>query len=240
MRTSVSEQQTKKQVQVDEERKEMEKLEHRAVIKFLTIEGLTPNQIKERIDNVHGDSAPSYSMIKNWSKLFRCGRGSIEDDPRSSRPVSEVTLESVKLVEQMVLSDRRLKTKEIATLSKTTVLRILHDYLGMSKISRGVRLLHDKAPVHVVALTKAIVRKLRFTEINHPPYNPNLAPSDYFLFSKLKADLRGGKFGTDEEVKEVVNEHFRNKTSEYLYSGIDAIIQRCKKCIEIKGDYIEK
>ncbi|XP_076223908.1 protein GVQW3-like [Nomia melanderi] len=138
MRTSVSEQQTKKQVQVGEEKKKMEKLEHRAVIKFLTIEGLTPNQIKERMDNVYSDSASSYSLIKNWSKLFRWGRESIEDDPRSSRPVNEAIPENVKLVEEIVLSNRRLKTKEIAkraTLSKTTVLRILHDHLGMSKIS---------------------------------------------------------------------------------------------------------
>lgn len=51
------------------------------VIKFLTKEGLTPTQIKQMMDAVYKDSAPSFSMIKKWSKLFRCERESIEDDP---------------------------------------------------------------------------------------------------------------------------------------------------------------
>ena len=84
-------------------------------------------------------------------------------------------------------------------------------------LSHGVRLLHDNAPVHTVAVAKAAVDECGFEEIEHPPYSPDLAPSDYYLFSKLKKDLRGKKFDDDDdEVKTAVMEHFGDKEPEYF------------------------
>jgi hypothetical protein len=37
--------------------------------------------------------------------------------------------------------------------------------------------------------------------IPHPPYNPDLAPCDFFLFSKMKLELKGRRFYTIEEIK---------------------------------------
>jgi histone-lysine N-methyltransferase SETMAR len=50
------------------------------------------------------------------------------------------------------------------------------------KLSRGVRLLHTNAPVHTSVAAKAAVQCCGFQELNHPPYSPDLAPSDYFSF----------------------------------------------------------
>jgi len=65
-------------------------------------------------------------------------------------------------------------------------------------LSRGVRLLHDNAPVHTAAVAKAAEKECGFEEIDHLLYSPDLAPSDYYLFSKLKKDLRDKKFDNDE------------------------------------------
>jgi histone-lysine N-methyltransferase SETMAR len=108
------------------------------------------------------------------------------------------------------------------------------------KLSLGVRLLHDNAPVHTAVVAKAAVKDSGFTEVAHPPYSPDLAPSDYFLFSKLKSDLRGRKFSTDEEIHAAVEAHFASKDKSYFLEGIELLVKRCKKCIEVKGDYIEK
>ena len=81
-------------------------------------------------------------------------------------------------------------------------------------LSHGVCLLHDNAPVHTAAVAKAAVKECGFSEIKHPPYSPDLAPSDYYLFSKLKKDLRGRKFDDEEEVKTAVMEHFADKEPE--------------------------
>jgi hypothetical protein len=36
----------------------------------------------------------------------------------------------------------------------------------------------------------------------HPPYSPDLAPADFFLFCKLKTNLKGRRFQTKEEIQE--------------------------------------
>jgi hypothetical protein len=37
--------------------------------------------------------------------------------------------------------------------------------------------------------------------ISHPPYFPDLAPCDFFLFPKMKLKLQGRRFDTDEEIQ---------------------------------------
>ena len=107
-------------------------------------------------------------------------------------------------------------------------------------LSRGVCLLHNNAPVHTAAVAKVAVKECGFKEIEHPPYSLDLAPSDYYLFSELKKDLQGRKFDDEEEVKTAVIEHFADKEPEYFLKGIELLVHRCEKCVEIKGDYVEK
>nr|CAI5833267.1 unnamed protein product [Callosobruchus analis] len=82
------------------------KIEYRAVIKFLTKKGLSP----KRLDGVYGRSSPSYSVVKQWAKRFRMGQEFPEDDERPGRPVEVITEVKVALVEELVLSDRCLKS----------------------------------------------------------------------------------------------------------------------------------
>ena len=47
------------------------------------------------------------------------------------------------------------------------------------KLAAGVLLLHDNAHVHKSRVAQAAIRECKFEQINHPPYSPDLAPSDY-------------------------------------------------------------
>jgi len=40
--------------------------------------------------------------------------------------------------------------------------------------------------------------------LNHPPYSPDLSPPDYFLFPKVKLQLKGARFDTVEEIQEAM------------------------------------
>lgn len=116
---------------------EISKCEYRAVIKFLTLEKRSANNIYERLTNVYGDSAPSYATVTRWVAEFKRGRTSLEDDPRAGRPVEATTDDCCHAVEMLVMGDRRLKVLEIARevgISYGSVLNILHDHLGLSKI----------------------------------------------------------------------------------------------------------
>jgi hypothetical protein len=43
-----------------------------------------------------------------------------------------------------------------------------------------------------------------FEVVKHPPYSPDLAPSDFHLFGPMKEQLRGQKFADDNEVMEAL------------------------------------
>ncbi|KAL6268025.1 hypothetical protein P5V15_001107 [Pogonomyrmex californicus] len=60
----------------------MEKIEYRAVIKFLHLKGNTPAQIKIELDAVYGDCVPSFATVKKWAAEFKRDRISLADDER--------------------------------------------------------------------------------------------------------------------------------------------------------------
>ena len=58
------------------------------------------------------------------------------------------------------------------------------------KLAAGVLLLHDNAPVHKSRVAQAANRECKFEQLNHPPYSPDLVPSDYFLFRNFEISGR--------------------------------------------------
>lgn len=91
------------------------------------------------------------------------------------------------------------------------------------KLSAGVLLLHDNAPVHMSAKSQAAIRQYGFQQLNHPPYSPDLAPSDYFLFRVMKKFLRGKRFSSDEEVKEAVTTWFEEQSKDFFFRGVNVV-----------------
>ena len=92
------------------------------------------------------------------------------------------TPEMIDKIHDMVLSDRRIKVREIVEatgISQGRVFSILHKKLGVKKIlERWVpRLLN--AQVHTCAVPMAKIMELKFELLQH---SLNLAPSDFFLF----------------------------------------------------------
>ena len=61
----------------------MNKIEYRAVIKYLFLKGNTPTQIKDEFDLVYGNSAPSFITVKFWAAEFKRGRKNLGNDERS-------------------------------------------------------------------------------------------------------------------------------------------------------------
>ncbi|XP_045458103.1 histone-lysine N-methyltransferase SETMAR-like [Melitaea cinxia] len=87
------------------------------------------------------------------------------------------------------------------------------------KLTKGVLLLHDNASVHKSRVALAALLKVGFDILNHPPYSPDLASSDYNLFQKMKKELRAKKFTTGDEVKEAVSAYFEDKNKTFFYEG---------------------
>ena len=68
------------------------------------------------------------------------------------------------------------------------------------KLSKGVLMQQDKARVHTFKVAMDAVERNGYNLIPYPAYSPDLAPSDFFLFPKMKKDIRGFHFRSDEEV----------------------------------------
>lgn len=108
------------------------------------------------------------------------------------------------------------------------------------RLTQGVLLLHDNARPHTAHLTINTIRQLNWEVLEHPAYSPDLAPSDFHLFGPLKNALRGRRFAADDEVKEAVHDWLRSQPQTFFSNGIKKLTDRWAKCIEKKGDYIEK
>ena len=63
----------------------------------------------------------------------------------------------------------------------------------------------DNAPSHTSAVAMAKIHELWFELLDHPPYSPDLAPNDFFLFPHLKIALGGQRFSSNEEAITFVN-----------------------------------
>lgn len=74
----------------------------------------------------------------------------------------------------------------------------------------------------------------------HPAYSPDITPRDFYFFSKLKEDLRGQNFNSDEEVKAAVHQWFWEKEKDSFKDGIQKPFTRWKKRIEVGEDCVEK
>ncbi|GFV81722.1 histone-lysine N-methyltransferase SETMAR [Trichonephila clavipes] len=83
------------------------------------------------------------------------------------------------------------------------------------------------------------IATLGWERLHHPPYSPDLAPSDFPLFPALKKNLAGKRFGSNFDVKQAVKRFFRMQSPEFFLEGFLKLIKRCDKCLNILGTYVE-
>ena len=98
---------------------------------------------------------------------------------------------------------------------------------------------HDNAPAHAALLARRFLTDNNMTVVPHPPYSPDLAPSDFLLFPKLKMKLKGRRFHTVEEIQvesqAVLNTLGENDFQECLKNWQ----RRWYHCQASEGDYFE-
>jgi len=103
----------------------------------------------------------------------------------------------------------------------------------------GVSFLHNNAPAYRALATHRKLAYLGFQCLDYPSYSPDLAPSDYHLFPGLKKQLKGHHFSSDMEVIAATETWLDGQLSEFFLSGLQKLEQRAKKCIELRGEYVE-
>jgi hypothetical protein len=66
--------------------------------------------------------------------------------------------------------------------------------IAFTMTERADQLHHDNAPAHSTALVQAFLAKHHITQVCQPPYSPDLAPCNFWLFPKLKSPFKVRRF----------------------------------------------
>ena len=149
----------------------------------------------------YGEDCLSRTHCHEWYQRFKSGRTSIEDDPKSGRPSTSIDDDHVEKVLAVIRQNRCLTVREVAEevgFCKCPCHLILTNKLHMRRVAAKFvpRLLTD------ALLIREFLTTHEATFIPHPPYSPDLAPADFFLFPKLKSSLKGRRFQAVEEIEE--------------------------------------
>lgn len=99
---------------------------------------------------------------------------------------------------------------------------------------------HDNASAHSAKATDAYLKAENVELMTHPPYSPDLAPCDFFLFPKIKDKLRGLRFTSPEMAVNAFHEAINEVPKEDWAHCFTQWFQRMQKCVNSGGIYFEK
>ena len=99
----------------------------------------------------------------------------------------------------------------------------------------NVILLHDNVSAHKAKPVQDTIKTLGWEQLPHPPYSPDLAPSEYHLFSSMGHALAEQYFDSYEEVENWVS----LKDEQFFLRGIHKLPERWSTYVENSGQYFE-
>ena len=105
---------------------------------------------------------------------------------------------------------------------------------GMKKKKRIFFHFDDASP-HSIDRT---LSEMGYNRLPHPPYSPDLAPSDFFLFGYLKNLIEGKEFETPDQLFQEVSKILRSISKGILSDAYDEWMDRLNRCIELDGEYV--
>ena len=88
--------------------------------------------------------------------------------------------------------------------------------------------------------TMVTLIEFSFEWLPHPPYSPDLAPSDYWLFADLEKMPQGKRFGFNEEVIAENEAYFKSKGESFYKKGVEKLEKLWNESITLEGNYVDE
>ena len=134
------------------------------------------------------------------------------------------------------LEQRRTVTSEWYT---NICLPVVFQELRKTNRRRRITLQHDNASSHTLAQTTAFLSTQKIDLMSHPPYCPDLAPNDFFLFPYVKSKMRGQRFSTSEEAIKALRMHVLEIPQSEWQKCFDNWFERMQKCMILMGNILK-
>ena len=103
-----------------------------------------------------------------------------------------------------------------------------------------VILQHDNARPHVAKPVKSFLETLKWQDLLHSSYSPDIAPSDYYLFRSMAHGLADQQFRSYEDIEEWLDSWITSKDEHFYRNGIRALPGRWAKVVANDGQYFER
>ena len=194
-----------------------------------------PKYSKKAFNNlVTGDETWVYYFEPKW----KCSNW-IWATKNARHPIIAKRTRTVKKVLYVIFFDNKdpvmvPKSRTVtAKFYKNVVLRKLKKYYKTRRPKEGLkhlRLLHDNAPAHKAHLVTEFLESEKVTILPHPPFLPDLAPCDYFLFPKLKYHLSGKRYNSRNALGSEVYQYLMGVPIECYQNCFQKWTDRLKRC----------
>ena len=102
-----------------------------------------------------------------------------------------------------------------------------------------VILQHDNARPHVFKPVKTYLKTLKWEVLPHPPYSPDIAPSDYYLFRSIAQCVANQQFRSYEDIEKWLHTWMASKDEHFYRNGTRALPERWAKVVANDGQYFE-
>lgn len=103
---------------------------------------------------------------------------------------------------------------------------------------KGVTFHQDNARPHTSKITSKKIKDLGWEVMEHPPYSPDIAPTDFHLFRSLQHFLCEKRFQNEDEIKEGIKKFIASKSISFFEKGIRSLVDKWQTIIDNNGEYI--
>ena len=104
--------------------------------------------------------------------------------------------------------------------------------------AKGIFLHFDNSPIHKSQKSLAKINEIGFNLLEHPPYSPDIAPSDFWLFGFIDEKRKGTIASNEEELIIQTREILSKIDSTLLGTVFKEWIRRLNMVIEMNGEYL--
>ena len=116
------------------------------------------------------------------------------------------------------------------------LVRVLNQQRPVSS-TKNLKFHHDNARPHVHSRVKSYLKSQNFIIMDHPPYSPDLAPSDFWLFDYIKQRL--GSHTSVQSLNSEITEIVSSIPQDEYLKTFKKWLERMELCIKYEGHYFE-